>query len=99
MGFEDKDWEEEKKRWEAEDRAEEKRVREMYNAVPRKTKKAVQKALIIYDVNSLPRKLNIDFEQLLEVFKTRGILIYDGSSGDIPQIVGRKNKRLRIVKK
>jgi hypothetical protein len=68
---------------------------------PRKLKKAVQSALIIYDIASFPRELE-NFEKVTEIFHDYGILLYDsnakgGIGVDAPRIVGRKNKRLKIV--
>lgn len=68
---------------------------------PRKLKKAVQSALIIYDIASFPRVLE-SFDKVAEIFHDSGILIYDSNAKegirvDAPRIVGRKNKRLKIV--
>ena len=67
---------------------------------PRKLKKAVQKALIIYDVNGIPKGVTLD--KVSEIFHDTGILVYDskgsrGISSNTPRIVSRKNKRLKIV--
>jgi hypothetical protein len=66
---------------------------------PRKLKKAIQKALIIYDVNGIPS--GVDFSRVAEMFHDSGILVYDshgrsGIASNVPKIVGRKNKRLTI---
>lgn len=60
----------------------------------RKKKKAIKNSLIIYDVSSVPKGMSLD--QVLFHFHDKGILIYDGTHGDKPRIMGRKKKGIAI---
>lgn len=64
---------------------------------PRKTKKAIQKAIISYDVAAFPKGLR-DMETLIRVFKETGFVLYEGDTGQQPRFLGRKNKRVNVKK-
>ena len=61
---------------------------------PRKLKKAIKNAVIIYDVNAKPSSLS--FEEVVEAFKIHGWLLYDSSKGICP-IVNKVGLRVKIL--
>lgn len=72
------------------------KLRKSLNAsrVPRKKKKAVRNALIIYDISGCPKSTTI--ENVFEIFYRTGILIYNSEVGDRP-IVAKPNKHLKLL--
>jgi len=73
------------------------------NKIPRKLKKQIKNAQIIYDLISVPKVFGVRIDERIRVmdmlFKHEGILFYDSSQGgNIPKIIGIKSK-LKIVDK
>lgn len=62
----------------------------------RKLKKAIKRASVAYDISSTPS--GIDVDGIFTIFKEQGMLFYDSKKGVSPMILGRKNKRIKIVK-
>ena len=62
---------------------------------PRKLKKAIKKALIIYDVSAKPNHLDMD--RLFGIFFEHGILLYDSSMGNCPEFANRVGMRVKII--
>ena len=67
------------------------------NGVSRKVKKAIRNSIVIYDAESLPVDIGIDFSRVFEIFQISGWVIWDSSNGgDSPQ-VHPKRKGIKIV--
>lgn len=68
---------------------------------PRKLKKAVNKALIAYDLSSVPTGWTL--ENVMEAFHHTGVIFYDsysisGQQPIHPRVLSRNNKRIKIQK-
>jgi len=61
---------------------------------PRKLKKAIKKAIIIYDVSAIPG--GWDFDNLWSIWLHNGLLLYDSNLGSEPKFNNRVGKRVKI---
>ena len=61
---------------------------------PRKLKKAVDSALLIVDVNSIPK--GMDVERYFKIFKQTGILLFDASRPHHSTTCTNATRRLNI---
>jgi len=64
---------------------------------PRKTKKQVKRGILVYDLNSIPR--HIDISQIYNMYQN-GLVIYDSkiSNGERPYVIGR-HSRIKFINK
>lgn len=62
---------------------------------PRKLKKAIKNAVIIYDISATPKSLSID--EVWIVFKEHGWLFYDSSKGNCPKFANLVGMRVKII--
>jgi len=65
---------------------------------PRKLKKAIKKAIVIYDVSAIPKQIG-GFDKLWEIWRNHGLLLYDSNEGNCPEFANRVGMRVRIVDK
>ena len=57
----------------------------------RQKKKIWKKAMIVYDVVAIPKDQGVDFEMLMHLIRTHGIIIYDSNTfGDKPQVIPKR---------
>ena len=68
------------------------------NRQPRKLKKAIKKAIIIYDVSAVPKGMSLH-DLWWETWKEHGLLLYDSNEGNCPEFANRVGMRVRIVDK
>lgn len=63
--------------------------------LPRKLKKVIKNATIIYDYNSLPKGLLL--EDIVRAFKNTGFIFYSSESGEKPISSNKKVKLTTIL--
>ncbi len=62
---------------------------------PRKLKKALKKAIVIYDVSSIPS--GVDVDKIFEMLHNHGMLFYDSKKGNRPKFANKVGGRLNII--
>ena len=62
---------------------------------PRKLKKGIKKALIIYDVSARPNSL--PFDEVWKIWEENGLLLYDSKQGNVPEFANRPGSRVKII--
>jgi hypothetical protein len=63
--------------------------------LPRKLKKQIRNAKIIYDVSARPEEMFM--EDLMHCFDQFGVILYDSNKGEAPKvIIMGKNKGIRV---
>lgn len=64
--------------------------------VPRKLKKAIKNSILILDIVSIPRGL--DLESWYKIFQSTGLILHDSDKGGItPHFAKRKYKRVKVI--
>lgn len=64
--------------------------------IPRKRKKAIRKASIVYDINSSPKNVGMSMEHVMCFFNDLGVLFWDSKEGGVEPKIYPKSKLLKV---